>query len=208
MTEAFSPREVQARVRAGASAAVVAAEMQWPVDKVERYAGPPLAERAFIAEQAQLVTLHRHGRTLADLADQACEAIAVGVPTWDAYRGDDGRWYVTATTDGHQAVWTFDPAGRNVHAHNTTARVFMGLDEAEPIEHRPRLVAVPEQIEQDDIHIEDSPEHTSPRNDTVTLPIEVSETPAPPKKRARGKRASVPSWDEILFGAQRDHEES
>ena len=57
--QTFSPREVQARVRAGESPDVIAAESDWPLDKVMRYAEPLLAERAFIAEQAQTVEVRR-----------------------------------------------------------------------------------------------------------------------------------------------------
>lgn len=227
MSDEFSPRVVQARIRAGASVEVVAAETNWPMDKVERYAGPPLAERAFVAEQAQAVTLHRHGNTLADLADQAIQAMALNPARWDAFRTDDARWSVTATTDGHQALWTFDPTSRTVHAQNAFARVLMGLDETTAVEQRPHLVAVPHHnddssegtVELDDaqppaIHTNSAPERDdraslpSARQDTITLPLGDVPSAEPTKKRARGKRASVPSWDEILFGAQRGHDDS
>lgn len=225
MSNEFSPRVVQARIRAGASVEVVAAETNWPLDKVERYAGPPLAERAFIAEQAQGVTLHRHGHTLSDLADQAIQAMALSPVTWDAFRTDDARWSVTATTDGHQALWTFDPTSRTVHAQNAFARVLMGLDETTVVEQRPHLVAVPqrdEDVTEQAVESDDDVEPVTPtetrnddrasvpsaRQDTITLPLGDVPSVEPNKKRARGKRASVPSWDEILFGAQRGHDES
>jgi hypothetical protein len=199
MAAEFSPRVVQARIRAGASPDVIAAETGWPLDKVERYAEPLLSERAFVAEQAQHVALHRDGLPLAELAEVSAQALGLPAPTWDAYRDDDGRWFVTATVGGQIAIWTFDPAGRNIHAHNTFARVLMGLEEQEPVEQRPHLVAVPE----DPPSTEDEPATTS-HADTLTLPIPSPSSVAPEKKRQRGKRASVPSWDEILFGTQRE----
>jgi hypothetical protein len=226
MSDEFSPRVVQARIRAGASVEVVAAETSWPIDKVQRYAGPPLAERAFVAEQAQGVTLHRHGHTLADLADQAIQALALSPVRWDAFRTDDARWSVTATTDGHQALWTFDPTSRTVHAQNAFARVLMGLDETTVVEQRPHLVAVPHHDESADdapdredvqapppnpggaTQSDDRASVPSARQDTITLPLGDVPSAEPAKKRTRGKRASVPSWDEILFGAQRGHDES
>jgi len=199
MAAEFSPRVVQARIRAGASPDLVAAETGWPLDKVVRYAEPLLSERAFIAEQAQQVSLHRDGLPLSELAAVSAQALDLPSPTWDAYRDDDGRWFVTATVGGQLATWTFDPAGRNIHAHNTFARVLMGLEEREPVEQRPHLVAVPE----DPADAED--ESRAPaRADTLTLPIPAQPPVAPEKKRQRGKRASVPSWDEILFGTQRE----
>jgi hypothetical protein len=199
MSVEFSPRVVQARIRAGASPEVVAAETGWPLDKVVRYAEPLLSERAFVAEQAQQVALHRDGQPLAELAQLSAQALDLPQPGWDAYRDEHGQWFVTASVGGQQAVWTFDPTGRNVHAHNTFARVLMGLEESPAVEQRPHLVAVPEEPRTPD----EEPEATA-HADTLTLPIPQQPPIVQEKKRQRGKRASVPSWDEILFGTQRE----
>lgn len=207
MANDFSPRVVQARIRAGASPATVAAETGWPLDKVVRYAEPLLSERAFIAEQAQQVTLHRDGSPLIEIVEMSTQALGLPSPDWDAYRGEDGRWFVTADVEGQMALWMFDPAGRNLHANNSFARVLMGLEESNPTAQRPHLVAVPGQAEatesaMSDVQTDVAP--TSPRSDTLTLPI-----PEPTKvvrEKKRSKRASVPSWDEILFGTQREQD--
>lgn len=186
------------------------------MDKVQRYAGPPLAERAFIAEQAQAVTLlggTTYG-TLGEIAGQTMAALGLESLEWDAFRREvDGRWVLTAVVPGGDqlATWSYDPTGRNVHPQNTFARVLMGMAEpVEPVdaqvstestepahpsqrEERPHLIAVPTQ---QDVH---------PRADT--LAIEVPEpTKDAPKRRPKSKRSSVPSWDEILFGTQRGDE--
>ncbi len=197
-------------MRAGATPEVVAAESGWPLDKVQRYADPPLAERAFIAQQAQAVTLLGGSTpsTLAEIAGQTIAALGLESLEWDAFRREaDGRWVLTAVVPGSDqlATWSYDPAGRNVHPQNTFARVLMGMAEPaatqetvvanEPAhpsqrEDRPHLIAVP------------TPEDVHPRADTLTLDV-----PEPvqqePKRRSKSKRASVPSWDEILFGTQR-----
>ena len=248
--ETFSPREIQSRVRAGASAEVVAAETGWPLDKVLRYAEPLLAERAYIAEQAQAVEVRRSGGGVTLLATSALalemEPESASI-SWDAWRREDGKWVVTATftaDDGPRtAQWTYDHAGRNIHPLDDQARWLMGVGTAsggsdgadaitdaleliadrpaepvdEPAGARPRLVAVP-----------DAPEKASPGAETVAIPhpstadTPPAETPAaadaapaaaeptapakkPPARKPRPKRgrASVPSWDEILFGATR-----
>jgi len=240
----FSPREIQARVRAGASAEVIAAETGWPIDKVLRYAEPLLAERAYIAEQAQLVEVRRSGggSTLHQTASAAlgvepeAEAIA-----WDAWRREDGKWVVSATytddTGVHSAEWTYDHTGRNIHPLDDNARMLMGVrretddigdltdaldliadrPESAPAESRPRLVAVPDaeddplaevvELEVADEPVESAPDYTE---ETVVVAREeqpAAEPKAPAKKaaarkpKARRGRASVPSWDEILFGA-------
>ena len=204
---------MQARVRAGATPEVVAAESGWPLDKVQRYADPPLAERAFIAQQAQAVTLLGGSTpaTLSELAGQTIAALGLDSLEWDAFRREaDGRWVLTAIVPGSDqlATWSYDPTGRNVHPQNTFARVLMGMAEPTPVDEpvassepahpsqrddRPHLTAVP------------APEEVHPRADTLTLDV-----PEPAKheakRRPKSKRASVPSWDEILFGTQRGDE--
>lgn len=242
----FSPREIQARVRAGASAEVVAAETGWPLDKVIRYAEPLLAERAYIAEQARAVEVRRTG---AVMTLSATAGAALGVDpesnaiTWDAFRRDDGKWIVVARyTDAgtaRVAEWTYDHTGRNIHPLDDDARALMGVrreqdddaiaaltdaldliaDRPEPVEPegRPRLVAVPDADLSDDVDEIDEIDVSavSHTESTITLPVETpAATPAKPaakpaaKKatKARRGRASVPSWDEILFGATRTDE--
>ncbi len=57
------PRDIQARIRAGASAEEVAQLAGIPVDRVRRFEGPVLAERAFMAERARKTPVRRPGRT-------------------------------------------------------------------------------------------------------------------------------------------------
>lgn len=227
--QTFSPREIQSRVRAGASAQTVADETGWPLDKVLRYAEPLLAERAFIAEKALLVEVRRSGggATLRQTA-----SAAVGVPadsdaiSWDARRREDGKWVVVATygegSKTRAAEWTYDHAGRNIHPLDDNARALMGVraisDDHDDIAEALNLVSEPE------------PEADQPRPHLVAVPdaedeapgkrhpVDVEEPPAAPAKTpapapakapaakpkaARKGRAHVPSWDEILFGATR-----
>lgn len=55
------PRDIQARIRAGASAEEVAQFAGIPVDRVRRFEGPVLAERAFMAERARKTPVRRPG---------------------------------------------------------------------------------------------------------------------------------------------------
>jgi len=197
---------VQSRVRSGATPEVVSAETGWPLDKVQRYADPPLAERSYIAERAQAVTLRGSGdaQALGEVAGQALAALGLGSLDWDAFRREsDGRWVVTAAVPGteHQAVWSYDATGRTVHPQNAFARVLMGLEDApEPPaeEERPHLVAVPPKVVE---------EPADPRADTLTLDMPRTTTDEPVRRKSRSRRASVPSWDEILFGTQRDRDQ-
>jgi hypothetical protein len=57
-------------------------------------------------------------------------------------------------------------------------------------------------------HIEPDPvvQAPQPAAAEATEPAAAEETPAEPKKKParRSKRASVPSWDEIMFGKKAD----
>lgn len=55
------PRDIQARIRAGATAEEVAQFAGIPVDRVRRFEGPVLAERAFMAERARKTPVRRPG---------------------------------------------------------------------------------------------------------------------------------------------------
>src|SRR5690348_12859050 len=53
----LSPRDIQARIRSGESAEDVARIAGVPVDRVLRYAGPVLQERAMLAQHARRTRL-------------------------------------------------------------------------------------------------------------------------------------------------------
>src|SRR6476661_7774486 len=55
------PRDVQALIRAGASAEEVAERAGWPVEKVRRYEGPIIAEREHVAGLAREVRVRGRG---------------------------------------------------------------------------------------------------------------------------------------------------
>lgn len=126
----LSPREIQARARAGASPEVIAAETGWPLDKVTRYAEPLLGERAYVAEQAAAVEVSR-SRGGATLHQSVCVRLDVDPDTeavsWDSYRNPEGRWIVTAFHDGAPVgTWIFEEVGRSVHPQDEAARALMG----------------------------------------------------------------------------------
>ena len=217
-------------MRAGADPEVIAAETGWPIDKVMRYAGPPLAERSYVAGQALNTELRRTGKSVS-LADSVAQAIAPDrySPTnitWDSYRREDGKWIVIAALPkwkhGTHAEWSYDHEGHNLHPLDDVARRLMGvapegeLDfitetpiavlveeaEVEIVEDtRPRLVAVPA------LAADEPDQHTLmlplPDEDAGAAP---APAPAAAKKptKGKGKRASIPTWDEILFGTSRN----
>lgn len=231
-------------MRAGESPQQVSAETGWPIDRVERYAEQPLAERAFIADQAMTVEIRRSG-SVVSVRDTAVDVLArAGVNlselVVDSARRADGKWAVTAEVPGKSisASWVYDHGARSLQPLDDDARRLMGVepveadliaivDDAPMPEPRPRLVAVPdaEPDVETAIEVDVEPRDESALDDvaaptaepapaananqeTLSLPLPPDDAPssarpaAPPKPkpRAKGRRASVPSWDEILFG--------
>ena len=108
----MSPRDIQARIRSGATAAEVAELSGLPLAKVERYEGPVLAEREYVAQQARKIEVaspspgHDTYRSafgdnpaaLDDMVATGCAAHGIEPSTveWDSWRRPDGSWTVAA----------------------------------------------------------------------------------------------------------------
>lgn len=214
----LSPREIQARIRSGQSMEEVAIEAGISVERVERFAGPILHEREHIAQEAAKVSVRRddHGAVmlLGELVGQRLEQR--GVPRdgmhWDAWRRDDGGWEVRldylAGGKQRSAEWVYDPARRTMTADDDEARWLL---EEEPTAAVTTLRAVPVTAEPDEGAQEASDEPVggaapavkSGTQEAIDTLLRGRETvpDAPPAKRK--KKASVPSWDEILFGSRK-----
>ncbi|WP_327708479.1 septation protein SepH [Streptomyces sp. NBC_00464] len=130
------PRDIQARIRAGASAEEVAQFAGIPVDRVRRFEGPVLAERAFMAERARKTPVRRPGEnTGPQLGEAVQERLLLRgadkeTVQWDSWRRDDGTWEVLlvyrVAGEPHSASWTYDPPRRLVQAVDDEARSLIG----------------------------------------------------------------------------------
>ncbi|WNZ08185.1 septation protein SepH [Streptomyces sp. 11x1] len=131
------PRDIQARIRAGATAEEVAQLAGIPVDRVRRFEGPVLAERAFMAERARKTPVRRPGENAAgpQLGEAVQERLLLrgaekDTVQWDSWRRDDGTWEVLlvycVAGEPHSASWTYDPPRRLVQAVDDEARSLIG----------------------------------------------------------------------------------
>ncbi|MFF5720444.1 septation protein SepH [Streptomyces buecherae] len=130
------PRDIQARIRAGASAEEVAQLAGIPVERVRRFEGPVLAERAFMAERARKTPVRRPGEnTGPQLGESVTERLLLrgadkDATQWDSWRRDDGTWEVLlvyrVAGETHTASWTYDPPRRLVQAVDEEARSLIG----------------------------------------------------------------------------------
>jgi hypothetical protein len=136
----LSPREIQARLRAGQEPSRVARAAGVPVDRVTRFYGPVLAERATVLDAAREGTLTRArlGASKAPLGPAVTANLtAKGQPPpepddWTAFRGPDGTWVVCLTVAGRgkprRAEWSWQPATRTLTALDAYAAALGHLD--------------------------------------------------------------------------------
>src|ERR1700748_3683157 len=94
------PKEIQSRIRAGASVEQLAESAGVDIARVERFAHPVLLERSRAAELATAAhPVLADGPSVTTLLETVTSAlVARGLDpedtSWDAWRNEDGRWTV------------------------------------------------------------------------------------------------------------------
>ena len=137
MDSVLRPRDIQARIRAGESPETVAEAAQTTVDKIIGFATPVLAERAYVAQQAQKASVRRRSGDgpVGHLGDAVASRLAADDVRaedveWDAWRRQDGRWTLVAlfavAGSPRRAEFAYDAAGRYVVAEDDEARGLIG----------------------------------------------------------------------------------
>ncbi len=146
------PKEIQARIRAGETVEEIADAAGIAAERVRWFEGPVLAERAYVADQAQKAPVRRQGEpapstpgpALGEIVAERLKAVGSDPEDaqWDAKKRGDNSWQVQLTfiSGGrpHTAEWAFDQRRRHVlPADDNAAR--MSLPGGEP----PQPAAVP-----------------------------------------------------------------
>lgn len=128
-----SPREIQARIRAGLTAEDVAAVTGATIETVRRYEGPVLAEREYMLNSALAVTTSTSVENEQGEETSAFGAVIrarlVGLAAtnqrWVSWREEDGTWIIkvefTANEIEHDARWSFEPRKHSLTALNSDA---------------------------------------------------------------------------------------
>jgi Protein of unknown function (DUF3071) len=193
------PRDIQARIRAGASVEQVAESSGMDITKVERFAHPVLLERQRAAELATAAhPVLADGPALMTLLESISSALnARGLSseatTWDAWRNEDGRWVVQmawqAGLSDNVAHFRFSPGahGGTVSALDDSASELIDPNFERPL----RPVAPVAQLEFEE----------QPAPAPAQEPVEAE--PAPPVHAKRGKaKPVVPAWEDVLLGVR------
>lgn len=129
-TTSLSPREIQQRLRAGLTPAELAEISGEPLEAIEKFSAPVLAERQYVIDQARVTRVGRDSGAplLDDLVQDrlAARGVRPEGTTWDAWRSVDEPWRVCVdfTVDGRssRAVWTYDHTARSLTAEDEEAR--------------------------------------------------------------------------------------
>ena len=222
----LSPKDIQARIRAGATAAEIAADTGEDVDRIRRFEGPPLADREFAAGQARkcLVRNDAVEGTLESLVGARLDERGVTIESaqWDSWRREDGRWTVLvafpAGSAERVATWVYDPESRHVTPEDDEAARMLDptlvsnsslrlvADEVAVVPHLDcvEVVEVVEVVET--VIVKERLAEVTSIKGAAKVPPEPAAKPAATRSRSKSKRASVPSWDEILFGGGKDDE--
>jgi len=221
------PKEIQDRIRAGETAEEIADAAGVPIERVRRFEGPVLAERAYRAEEAQRATLRQPGdsgpgRSLGDLVSEGLRAFGVDPADaeWDSQKRLDGGWQVKLSFNSgsrpHLAEWVYDPHRRHVAPADDTAMRLCQPDaelHEPPPAPRPAPRATVTPIGSRMGPGSDGEQNRAAERARVPpRPVQEQQEAAPsvtrerPARKAAGgrsRRSSVPSWDEIMFGTSR-----
>jgi Protein of unknown function (DUF3071) len=196
LTNMLSPKEIQARIRAGASVEQVAAASGTDVVRIRRFAHPVLLERFRAAELATAAhPILADGPAVLTLLETVIAAfVARGFNpekiSWDAWRNEDSRWTVQLAwkvgRSDNIAHFCFTPGA---HGGTVTAVDDAASELIDPnFERPPRPLARVARLE-----FEETPKPTAQ-----------PEAPAAPEQPVHTRRGKpvIPAWEDVLLGVR------
>ena len=226
------PNEIQARLRAGATATELAEEMGVAESRLDVYAHPVLLERAQVAEAAkQSHPVREDGPAKQTLFEILATAFAarghsISDAEWDATREQGDSWVVHVTWKAglteNEALWTFKRSmgsAAQTEARNAMAADLTDPDFAQPVR---SLSAVRADVS-DDVSNDDPTSATGPQAareaDVTELPVEgnpevvdtrddvlegdfLRHPDEDEQPKKRRRKAVTPHWEDVLLGVR------
>ena len=220
-------KEVQARLRSGESFDVIARTTSWTIEKIEKFSGPILQERAYIIGLALKEQLRKDkgAPTLADATISQLEPRGVDMTLveWNAWREPDGLWNVFLTYPNkegtsNEARWIFDLENRSLVAKDDGAAWIAGEElnsrqatashgiVQQPMTPAPRLVSVKNDHEASGIdnHEEGNIPSSSSPLEAIIDSGPSTDTRTTSGREGKARRLKIPSWDDIMFGGPKE----
>ncbi|MEE6137062.1 septation protein SepH [Mycobacterium sp. 050128] len=198
VTNMLSPKEIQAKIRAGASVEQVAAASGSDISRVRRFAHPVLLERYRAAELATAAhPMLADGPAVMTLLETVTAAMVTrGLDpsglSWDAWRNEDNRWTVQLAwkvgRSDNLAHFFFIPGahGGTVSPVDDAASELIDPDFERPLRPLARVAHV---------------EFEEPAPPATTEPRAPAPAPDPPVHSRRGKPV-IPAWEDVLLGVR------
>ncbi len=134
MDSALRPRDIQARLRAGERVEDVARAAGVPVERLEAFVAPVMAERDHVAGLAQIHPIRRRGESVShrNLRNAVVDRLTqlgqdVAELAWDAWKIEDRLWRVVVrfsdpAGEPVEAAFSYDQTGRFSVADDDVAR--------------------------------------------------------------------------------------
>lgn len=231
----ISIKEIQARLRGGESMASISENGGVSIEKIERYSQPILQERSYIISLAKKSEIKKSKLTLLEVVEAKLVPRGVEMKNceWNTYRNDDGTWQILLeypTRDGKgSAEWRYENSKRRSESDDDGARWILD-EEAEPVEAvvrpirsekeeaPPRLISIrstptvapvedflDESSDVDDARVsggDESFDSEQDLSDELDLDVEI---PTDARRDGVKRKVSIPSWDDIMFGARKEN---
>lgn len=190
VTNMLSPKEIQARIRAGASVEQVAMASGSDIARIRRFAHPVLLERSRAAELATAAhPVLADGPAVLTLLETVSAALVKrGLEpdklSWDAWRNEDSRWTVQlmwhAGRSDNLAHFCFTPGahGGTVTASDDAANELIDPDFNRPLRPLARVAHL-------DFVEPATPATVTPDNQLVS---------------SRRGKPTIPAWEDVLLG--------
>ncbi len=208
------PKEIQARIRAGASVDQLANAADVDVSRIMRFAHPVLLERVRAAELATAAhPVLEDGPSVLTLLETITTALVSrgldpDATKWDAWRNEDSRWTVQvawkAGRSDNVAHFRYAPGA---HGGTVTAVDDPAYELIDPRFERPLRVAPMAQLDFDipDMSViaepepepQPEPEHVESRPEPAAR-----QAPRPTRSSSKRVRPAVPAWEDVLLGVR------
>ena len=228
VTGTLRPREIQDRIRHGASPEDVASDAGVPLSRIEGFAVPVLLERANAADLARSAhPVLADGpalNTLAERVEGALERRGIGADlvSWDAWRDRAGGWVVRTSwpaglSDDASATWSFvlDSHGGSARPLDDEAEHLLDPSRATAL----RTVSSPPPLPPGAPPIRAVPAAGSPAGqESASSPLQPVRPPAAaasadedeflqhpstePERRSSRRHPTMPSWEDVLLGVR------
>ncbi|WJZ02023.1 septation protein SepH [Corynebacterium freiburgense] len=209
------PREIQERIRGGASISEIAEAIGVRESRIEPFAHPILLERSRMAELAKRALPVRDdgpaSLTLWEILATAFAAREIDLTTskWDSYRDASGQWVVRVSWQSgiseNTAEWSYHPKGTaaspTVVARNASAADLIDPQFSRPVRSLPHfdVPTTNEQTAPIPIVNEEPQQHGDGilESDEKIRP-QPAKTPEPKRRR----KAVTPHWEDVLLGVR------